>query len=74
MPAYHKEDKYKGDTRKEWHPYDRRSGTGRGTEMKKGGAGRGNWGTDADELRPEGELKPGEDVPEKPFHKRRREE
>jgi hypothetical protein len=42
--------------------------------MKKGGAGRGNWGTDADELRPEGELKPGEDVPEKPFHKRRREE
>jgi plasminogen activator inhibitor 1 RNA-binding protein len=26
--------------------YDRRSGTGRGKEVKKGGGGRGNWGSD----------------------------
>ncbi|KAJ8483966.1 hypothetical protein OPV22_016451 [Ensete ventricosum] len=30
-------------------PYERRSGTGRGYEMKRHGAGRGNWGTVADE-------------------------
>ncbi|RRT80791.1 hypothetical protein B296_00020931 [Ensete ventricosum] len=29
--------------------YERRSGTGRGYEMKRDGAGRGNWGTAADE-------------------------
>ncbi|URE32273.1 plasminogen activator inhibitor 1 RNA-binding protein [Musa troglodytarum] len=29
--------------------YERRSGTGRGYEMKRDGAGRGNWGTVADE-------------------------
>ncbi|CAL9096399.1 unnamed protein product [Musa acuminata var. zebrina] len=36
----------------EWPPrrsYERRSGTGRGYEMKRQGAGRGNWGTVADE-------------------------
>ena len=32
------------------HPYDRRSGTGRGTESQKQGAGRGNWGRPGDEL------------------------
>jgi len=30
-------------------PFDRRSGTGRGKEDKKGGAGKGNWGTVDDE-------------------------
>ncbi|KAL8495686.1 hypothetical protein ACS0TY_019705 [Phlomoides rotata] len=30
--------------------YDRRSGTGRGNEFKREGAGRGNWGTQTDEL------------------------
>ncbi|XP_011081284.1 RGG repeats nuclear RNA binding protein A [Sesamum indicum] len=35
------------------HPrrvFDRRSGTGRGTEYKREGAGRGNWGTHTDEI------------------------
>ncbi|CAA0820350.1 Hyaluronan / mRNA binding family [Striga hermonthica] len=31
-------------------PYERRSGTGRGNEIKREGAGRGNWGTQTDEL------------------------
>jgi len=30
-------------------PFDRRSGTGRGKEDKKGGAGKGNWGTFQDD-------------------------
>ncbi|KAG0454684.1 hypothetical protein HPP92_023976 [Vanilla planifolia] len=30
--------------------YDRRSGTGRGNEMKRDGAGRGNWGTVTDDV------------------------
>nr|ABK94212.1 unknown [Populus trichocarpa] len=30
--------------------YERRSGTGHGNEMKREGAGRGNWGTQTDEL------------------------
>jgi len=30
-------------------PFDRRSGTGRGREDKKGGAGKGNWGTFQDD-------------------------
>lgn len=29
--------------------YERRSGTGQGNEMKRGGAGRGNWGAVTDE-------------------------
>ncbi|XP_055819700.1 RGG repeats nuclear RNA binding protein A-like [Solanum dulcamara] len=36
--------------------YDRRSGTGRGNEfIKREGAGRGNWGTTADDIAPETE-------------------
>ncbi|KAF9689766.1 hypothetical protein SADUNF_Sadunf01G0126400 [Salix dunnii] len=35
--------------------YDRRSGTGRGNEIKREGSGRGNWGTPADEIAPETE-------------------
>ncbi|PIN18349.1 putative RNA-binding protein [Handroanthus impetiginosus] len=31
-------------------PFDRRSGTGRGNEIKREGSGRGNWGTPTDEL------------------------
>ncbi|GAB2290093.1 hypothetical protein Dimus_024382 [Dionaea muscipula] len=37
------------------HPrrvYERRSGTGRGNEFKREGAGRGNWGTQTDEIAP----------------------
>ncbi|XVE74115.1 hypothetical protein DITRI_Ditri11bG0173200 [Diplodiscus trichospermus] len=30
--------------------YERRSGSGRGNELKREGAGRGNWGTETDEL------------------------
>ncbi|GMI74098.1 HYALURONAN/mRNA BINDING FAMILY PROTEIN [Hibiscus trionum] len=30
--------------------YERRSGTGRGNELKREGSGRGNWGTQTDEL------------------------
>ncbi|XP_022737752.1 RGG repeats nuclear RNA binding protein A-like isoform X2 [Durio zibethinus] len=40
--------------------YDRRSGTGRGNEFKRDGAGRGNWGSPTDEVAPETE----ENVPE----------
>lgn len=35
--------------------FDRRSGTGRGNDYKREGAGRGNWGTAADEVAPETE-------------------
>lgn len=35
--------------------YERRSGTGRGGEIKREGAGRGNWGTPTDEIAPETE-------------------
>ncbi|KAK8520800.1 hypothetical protein V6N13_076938 [Hibiscus sabdariffa] len=40
--------------------YDRRSGTGRGNEFKRDGAGRGNWGSPTDEVA----LETGENVPE----------
>uniref|UniRef100_A0A803NHA0 Hyaluronan/mRNA-binding protein domain-containing protein n=1 Tax=Cannabis sativa TaxID=3483 RepID=A0A803NHA0_CANSA len=33
-------------------PFERRSGTGRGSEFKREGAGRGNWGTDTDAFAP----------------------
>ncbi|XP_059275881.1 RGG repeats nuclear RNA binding protein A [Lycium ferocissimum] len=35
--------------------FDRRSGTGRGGDFKREGAGRGNWGTPTDEIAPETE-------------------
>ncbi|CAA2968030.1 Hypothetical predicted protein [Olea europaea subsp. europaea] len=35
--------------------FERRSGTGRGNEFKREGAGRGNWGTTTDEIAPETE-------------------
>ncbi|PWA34536.1 hyaluronan/mRNA-binding protein, Stm1 [Artemisia annua] len=37
-------------------PYERRSGTGRGNDIKREGAGRGNWGTQADEIIQETEV------------------
>ena len=49
------------------HPYDRRSGTGRGTEIPKEGSGRGNWGQPGDELKydePLIEEKPSPPIPE----------
>lgn len=36
-------------------PFERRSGTGRGNEIKRDGAGRGNWGAPTDEVAPETE-------------------
>ncbi|XVE76844.1 hypothetical protein DITRI_Ditri13aG0012700 [Diplodiscus trichospermus] len=39
-----------GDGERPRRLYDRRSGTGRGNEFKREGAGRGNWGTPTDEL------------------------
>lgn len=35
--------------------FERRSGTGRGSELKREGSGRGNWGGPADEVAPETE-------------------
>jgi hypothetical protein len=46
---------YHGKPREENHPFDRRSGTGRGYELKKGGHGRGNWGTDKPIYKKKGE-------------------
>jgi len=40
--------------------FDRHDGTGRAHEVKKGGAGRGNWGRPGDEAKPEPEAKPRE--------------
>ncbi len=45
-----KHEGYQGKPRELWHPYDRKSGTGRGKELPKGGHGRGNWGNLRDEL------------------------
>ncbi|KAM7274837.1 hypothetical protein ACFE04_016703 [Oxalis oulophora] len=38
-----------GDGERPKRPYERRSGTGRGNEVKREGSGRGNWGTQEDE-------------------------
>lgn len=39
-----------GDGERPRRSYERHSGTGRGNEFKREGAGRGNWGTQTDEL------------------------
>jgi plasminogen activator inhibitor 1 RNA-binding protein len=44
-----------GEQRREKRVYERRSGTGRGREIKKGGGGRGNWGKDTDAAEETGE-------------------
>ncbi|KAI4364835.1 hypothetical protein MLD38_020874 [Melastoma candidum] len=44
-----------GDGERPRRVYERRSGTGRGSEVKRDGAGRGNWGTPEDEIAPEAE-------------------
>ena len=45
--------------------YDRRSGTGRGREIKKGGGGARNWGSDKQEAkRNQGKVVEGEEAPE----------
>lgn len=39
-----------GDGDRPRRAFERRSGTGRGNELKREGSGRGNWGTETDEL------------------------
>nr|POE55773.1 rgg repeats nuclear rna binding protein b [Quercus suber] len=41
-----------GDVERPRRAFERRSGTGRGGEVKRDGAGRGNWGTQTDEVAP----------------------
>lgn len=53
---------YKGNPR-EKHPFDRKSGTGRGIDIKKQGHGKYNLGKPEDVLRPEAE-EGATDVPE----------
>lgn len=53
-----KEEHFQGKRNEQWHPYDRRSGTGRGRELAKGGHGKGNWG-DSNDI-----IQHGDDVPE----------
>lgn len=46
--------KYTGKAREEAHPYDRKSGTGRGKrDMQKEGHGKGNWGKDTEPAKEE---------------------
>ena len=44
--------RYEGNNNPD-HPFDRKSGTGRGTEVSKGGHGARNWGDYKDDLRGE---------------------
>ncbi|KAL1562094.1 RGG repeats nuclear RNA binding protein A-like [Salvia divinorum] len=48
--GYSNGDAGEGDRDRTRRPLERRSGTGRGTEMKREGSGRGNWGMHTDEL------------------------
>ncbi|XP_047949432.1 RNA-binding protein FUS-like [Salvia hispanica] len=48
--GYSNGDSGEGDRDRTRRPLERRSGTGRGTEMKREGSGRGNWGMHTDEL------------------------
>ncbi|XP_024010964.1 RGG repeats nuclear RNA binding protein C isoform X2 [Eutrema salsugineum] len=41
-----------GDVERPRRPYERRSGTGRGNDLKREGGGRGNWGTTEDDIPP----------------------
>ncbi|XP_047954590.1 RGG repeats nuclear RNA binding protein A-like [Salvia hispanica] len=47
---YSNGDSGEGERDRTRRPLERRSGTGRGNEMKREGSGRGNWGTQTDEL------------------------
>ncbi|XP_042016105.1 RGG repeats nuclear RNA binding protein A-like [Salvia splendens] len=48
--GYSNGDAGEGDRDRTRRPLERRSRTGRGTEMKREGSGRGNWGMHTDEL------------------------
>jgi hypothetical protein len=45
------EHRFEGKKREQFHPYDRKDGTGRGRGISKGGHGKGNWGTTEDETK-----------------------
>ena len=47
----HAEHRFEGKKRENYHPFDRRDGTGRGRGVNKGGHGKGNWGTVEDEAK-----------------------
>merc|ERR1712194_628397 len=66
--AVAQKDTYNGGEKRQ---YDRRSGTGENSHKnyeKKGGAGKGNWGSDMPEANAEGKdaTAPGNDEPEEP--------
>ena len=52
FPREQKEFRFTGST-DAVHPFDRRSGTGRGTEVPKRGMGKGNWGNPSEDWRNE---------------------
>ena len=58
----HKHD-FHGKPREPYHPYDRRSGTGRGYEFRKEGHGRGNWGNEIETLKYGETVEPEEGNP-----------
>ena len=45
-----KSEHFTGKNREQWHPLDRKSGTGRPMEPPKHGHGKGNWGDLKDEI------------------------
>jgi hypothetical protein len=47
----HAEHRFEGKKRENYHPFDRRDGTGRGRGVAKGGHGKFNWGTTQDETK-----------------------
>jgi len=68
-----KDNRHQSDRRKGPAParpgkrvYDRKSGTGRGKEVSKGGAGKGGWGTEQDEIGEGTEQPPAPTVGEPP--------
>ena len=48
-----KEEHFEGKPREQWHPYDRKSGTGRGRGAPKEGHGKGNWGNPDEDVKGE---------------------
>ena len=54
---------YSGKPREDYHPYDRKSGTGRGREVKREGHGKGNWGSYKQVYKKKGESAEQEDEP-----------
>lgn len=45
-PRDNREERFEGKKREEWHPQDRKSGTGRGRRDQKDGEGKAGWGAE----------------------------